>query len=39
MLAQPTVWGDRAWLDPGQWIGLGAVVAGTWMLMLEKEFA
>ena len=39
MLSQPTAWGGGAWLDPGQWIGLGAVMVGTLMLMFQKEFA
>ena len=38
MLTQPTAWGGGAWLDPGQWIGLGAVVAGSSMLVIQKEF-
>ena len=38
MLTQPTAWGGGAWLDPGQWIGLGAIVVGTLMLMFQKEF-
>ena len=38
LITQPVDWGGNAWLDPGQWIGLGAVVVGTWMLMFEKEF-
>ena len=37
MLSQPTMWGGTAWLEPGQWIALGAVVAGTLMLMFQKE--
>jgi phosphatidylglycerol:prolipoprotein diacylglycerol transferase len=37
MLSQPTAWGGGAWLDPGQWIGIGAVVVGTLVLMFEKE--
>jgi phosphatidylglycerol:prolipoprotein diacylglycerol transferase len=38
MLTQPSQWSGTAWLDPGQWIGLGAVVAGTLMLVIQKEF-
>lgn len=38
MLTQPSQWGGGAWLDPGQWIGLGAIVVGTLMLMFQKEF-
>jgi len=38
MLTQPSQWGGGTWLDPGQWIGLGAIVVGTLMLMFQKEF-
>jgi len=36
MLMQPTASGS-AWLDPGQWIALGAMVVGMWMLLFLKE--
>ena len=42
MITQPTAWGGSAWLDPGQWIAMGAMVLGAWiltrMLMFSKEF-
>jgi phosphatidylglycerol:prolipoprotein diacylglycerol transferase len=37
MLTQPFESGGNAWLDPGQWIALGAMVVGTLMLMFLKE--
>lgn len=37
LIMQPVDWGGNAWLDPGQWIAIGAVVAGTLMLMFQKE--
>jgi prolipoprotein diacylglyceryltransferase len=36
MLTQPAESGG-AWLDPGQWIALGAMVVGTLMLTFLKE--
>jgi phosphatidylglycerol---prolipoprotein diacylglyceryl transferase len=39
MMMQPVDWGGSAWLEPGQWIAIGAVVMGGLMLMRMKERA
>jgi prolipoprotein diacylglyceryltransferase len=39
MLTQPFEMSGHAWLDPAQWIALGAMVAGTLMLTFLKELA
>jgi phosphatidylglycerol:prolipoprotein diacylglycerol transferase len=39
MMTQPFESGGHAWLDPAQWIALGALVAGTLMLTFLKELA
>jgi phosphatidylglycerol---prolipoprotein diacylglyceryl transferase len=36
-MTQPVDWGGSAWLEPGQWIAMGAVVVGGLMLMFSKE--
>jgi phosphatidylglycerol:prolipoprotein diacylglycerol transferase len=38
LIMQPVDWGGSAWLEPGEWIAIGAVVAGGLMLMRTKEF-
>ncbi len=38
MVMQPAESGSGAWLDPAQWIALGAMVVGTLMLTFLKEF-
>jgi phosphatidylglycerol---prolipoprotein diacylglyceryl transferase len=38
LITQPVDWGGSAWLEPGEWIAIGAVVAGGLMLMRTKEF-
>jgi phosphatidylglycerol:prolipoprotein diacylglycerol transferase len=37
MLTQPFESGGTAWLEPGQWIALGALVAGALLFMSLKE--
>ena len=37
MLTQPSESSSTAWLDPAQWIALGAMVAGVSMLLVLKE--
>ena len=37
MMTQPVDWGGSVWLEPGQWIAMGAVVVGGLMLMFSKE--
>jgi phosphatidylglycerol---prolipoprotein diacylglyceryl transferase len=39
MMTQPVDWGGSAWLEPGQWIAIGAVVMGGLLLMRMKERA
>jgi phosphatidylglycerol:prolipoprotein diacylglycerol transferase len=39
MMTPPFESGGHAWLDPSQWIALGAMVAGTLMLTCLKELA
>ncbi len=39
MITQPFEMSGHAWLDPAQWIALGAMVAGTLMLTFLKELA
>jgi phosphatidylglycerol:prolipoprotein diacylglycerol transferase len=38
LITQPVDWGGSGWLEPGEWIAIGAVVAGGLLLMRTKEF-
>jgi phosphatidylglycerol---prolipoprotein diacylglyceryl transferase len=39
MITQPMESSGSAWLEPGQWIAIGAMVVGMSMISLLKEFA
>ena len=39
MITQPMESSGSAWLEPGQWIAIGAMVVGMLMISLLKEFA
>ena len=39
MITQPTEWGGRALLDPGQWVALGAIALGSWMFTRMLTFS
>jgi len=39
MITQPAVSGGGAWLDPVQWMALGAMLVGGLMLTFLKEIA